>query len=186
MDRAIGPLPRERRRPRAGLRRARRYGRASANASDMSWVTRITVVPSCRWIRRNSRWSSRRVTGSSAPNGSSIRRIGGSTARALATPTRWRWPPDSSEGQRDAKTRGRQADQIEQLVRAGASAIGRPALQTRHQADVLFDGHVRKQPDVLQHVADAAPQPNPVPLAGVATFDPNRAGGRQDQAIRPA
>ena len=41
-----------------------------------------------------------RVTGSSAPNGSSISRIGGSAASARATPTRWRCPPDSSCGRR--------------------------------------------------------------------------------------
>ena len=46
--------------------------------------------------------TSARVTGSSAPNGSSISRIGGSTASARATPTRWRWPPDSSCGRRAA------------------------------------------------------------------------------------
>jgi len=39
-----------------------------------------------------------RVTGSIAPNGSSISSTGGSAARARATPTRWRWPPESCAG----------------------------------------------------------------------------------------
>ena len=54
------------------------------------------------WMRRNSPCSSPRVIGSSAPNGSSMSRIGGSTASARATPTRCRCPPDSSSGQRPA------------------------------------------------------------------------------------
>src|SRR5258708_3886539 len=39
----------------------------------MSWVTKTTVVPRRRCKPRNSSWSSRRVIGSSAPNGSSSR-----------------------------------------------------------------------------------------------------------------
>ena len=47
---------------------------------------------------RNSRCNSARVMGSSAPKGSSISRIDGSAARARATPTRCRCPPESSRG----------------------------------------------------------------------------------------
>ena len=68
---------------------ARRRDRPSAIASPMSCVTMMHA--SCAraaWMRRNSAWSCRRVTGSSAPNGSSISSTGGSTARARATPTR--------------------------------------------------------------------------------------------------
>ncbi len=64
-------------------------------ASSMSWVTSTTVLPRSRWSRRNSSWSRMRTTGSTAPNGSSISSTGGSAASALATPTRWRWPPES-------------------------------------------------------------------------------------------
>ena len=39
--------------------------------------------------------------------GSSQMRINGSTARARATHTRWRWPPDSSWGYRFANDAGR-------------------------------------------------------------------------------
>ena len=47
---------------------------------------------------QESRCSSARVMGSSAPKGSSIRSNDGSAARARATPTLWRCPPDSSRG----------------------------------------------------------------------------------------
>ena len=100
----------------AGRRRARRRDRPSANASPMSCVTMMTVLRSRAWMRRNSACSSARVSGSSAPNGSSISSIGGSTASARATPTRCRWPPDSSSGQRLANVCARQPDQLEQLV----------------------------------------------------------------------
>src|SRR5581483_5628368 len=67
----------------------------SSNASCKSWVTKSTVFLSFCCNPRNSRCKSERVSGSSAPKGSSIRRIGGSAAKARATPTRWRWPPES-------------------------------------------------------------------------------------------
>ena len=67
-------------------------------ASSMSWVTKTIVlrISACR--RRNSFWSRSRLIGSIAPNGSSISISGGSAARARATPTRWRWPPESWAG----------------------------------------------------------------------------------------
>src|ERR1700682_360169 len=61
---------------------------ARSRASRKSWVTKTMVLPRRRARALNSRWSSARVTGSSAPKGSSIRRMGGSAARARATPTR--------------------------------------------------------------------------------------------------
>ena len=41
--------------------------------------------------------------------------------------------------------------------------------------DVLLDGHVREEADVLEHVPDAAAQPDAVPLARVASLDEHRA-----------
>src|SRR6202158_790279 len=73
---------------------------ARSRASRRSWVTKTIVLPRRRARALNSRCSSARVTGSSAPKGSSISRMGGSAARARATPTRWRWPPESSRGRR--------------------------------------------------------------------------------------
>src|SRR5205823_9597439 len=53
---------------------------ASNNASRKSCVTKTMVFPNRCASPRNSRCSSARVTGSSAPNGSSINKIGGSAA----------------------------------------------------------------------------------------------------------
>ena len=60
----------------------------SRNASSMSWVTNRMVMPRSWWMRRISSWSWRRVISSTAPKGSSISRISGWAARALAIPTR--------------------------------------------------------------------------------------------------
>src|SRR5216683_7073650 len=79
---------------------------ARSRASRKSCVTKTIVLPRRCARALNSRWSSARVTGSSAPKGSSIRRIGGSAARARATPTRCRWPPESSRERRRANSRG--------------------------------------------------------------------------------
>ena len=67
-------------------------------ASSMSWVTNTIVLRISRWRRRNSFCSRSRLIGSIAPNGSSISISGGSAASARATPTRWRWPPESWAG----------------------------------------------------------------------------------------
>ena len=155
----------------------------SANASAMSWVTRITVVLQLPLnpreftlqldagdrIERAERFvhqENRRIDGERPRHADSLTLA----ARELGRPAR---------GERG----WRQADEIEQRVRARPDAIGRPAFETRHQADVFLDGHVRKQPDVLQHVADAAPQADRVPLARVASLDANGSGRGQDQSI---
>ncbi len=67
-------------------------------ASSMSWVTKTIVLRSSACRRRNSFCSRSRLIGSIAPKGSSISITGGSAARARATPTRWRWPPESWAG----------------------------------------------------------------------------------------
>src|SRR2546426_832383 len=70
----------------------------SSRPSRTSWVTKTMPLPSRPSSAANSRCSSTRVIGSSAPKGSSSSSSGGSAARARATPTRWRCPPDSSCG----------------------------------------------------------------------------------------
>ena len=79
---------------------ARKIAMRSAifTASSMSWLTNSTVLRSDFCMRRNSSWITSRLTGSTAPNGSSISSTGGSAASARATPTRCAWPPDSSPG----------------------------------------------------------------------------------------
>ena len=84
-----------------------------------------------------------RVPGSRAPNGSSMSSRSGSAARARATPTRCRWPPDSSRRHAPAELRLGQADQVEHLADAPPHPLARPAEQARHR------GHVRR------HVAGA-------------------------------
>ena len=59
---------------------------------------KIIVLRTSRWSRITSSCMSRRISGSSALNGSSNSMISGSVARALASPTRCCIPPDSSSG----------------------------------------------------------------------------------------
>ncbi len=73
---------------------------ASSRASAMSCVTITVVSSSSRWRPRTRFPSWPRVMGSSAPKGSSISKRCESPARARATPTRWRCPPESSAGRR--------------------------------------------------------------------------------------
>ena len=73
---------------------------------------------------------------------------------------------------------------VEELVDAGAPcAPARQRLEPRHDADVAGDGHVREQPDILQHVADAAPQADRLPLASIAALDHDDAGIRHQQPV---
>ena len=67
-------------------------------ASAIEWVTNMTVVPVRSQILSSSRFIRSRVISSSAPNGSSIRRMAGSTASARAIATRCCMPPDSCHG----------------------------------------------------------------------------------------
>ena len=67
-------------------------------ASSTLWVTNTTVLRVFSQILRSSIYINSRVWASSAPNGSSMSRISGSTAKALAIPTRCCIPPDNSWG----------------------------------------------------------------------------------------
>ena len=58
-----------------------------------------------------------------------------------------------------------------------------PAEQPRHGRDVLADGHVREEADLLDHVADAAPQLDDGEVAHAAPVDPDVAGVERDQAV---
>ncbi|CFE47212.1 Protein of uncharacterised function (DUF1602) [Mycobacterium tuberculosis] len=71
---------------------------ASFNASSMSCVTKTMVLCNSACRRSISFCSSWRTTGSTAENGSSINKIGGSAASARATPTRCCSPPESWAG----------------------------------------------------------------------------------------
>src|ERR1700680_3603506 len=69
------------------------------------------------------------------------------------------------------------------MMRAGSSALGWPLLQAGHHLDVLLDGHVGKEADVLEHVAYPAAQSNAVPFPGVAPLDDHRARRWQEQPV---
>ncbi|MNS94377.1 hypothetical protein D3C72_1285920 [compost metagenome] len=70
-----------------------------------------------------------------------------------------------------------------QLARALAALLLVPAEQARHHHDVLFDGHVREQADLLDHIADLAAQGHAVDAAGVLALDAHGARGRLDQPV---
>ena len=141
------------------------------------------VLPRRAASARNSRCNSARVTGSSAPNGSSISRMGGSAASARATPTRWRCPPESSRGRRSANSAGVKPTSASISSHALANARFRPAFQARHQRDVSLHGPVREQASVLNDVADAAAQPNGVPLRIAAALDQDFARGGSSRRL---
>src|SRR5215475_6057621 len=57
-----------------------------------------------------------------------------------------------------------EADQIEQFIDARADAVFGPALQSRYDRHVAPDGHMREQPDFLQHVAYPAAELDRIPI----------------------
>src|SRR5436190_4351750 len=71
---------------------------ASTTASPMSWVTKTMVVPVRCQMSSRKPCMRRRVSASSAANGSSISSTFGSTASARAICSRWRMPPESCAG----------------------------------------------------------------------------------------
>ena len=151
-------------------------------ASSMSWVTKTTVLRISRWRRRNSFWSRSRLIGSMAPKGSSISISGGSTASARATPTRWRWPPESWPGSGRASRRV-EAHELEQLVHPGADALAVPAEQARDRGDVVGHAEVREQADLLDRVADLAPQLGRAALADALAVEQDVALGDVDHPV---
>ena len=71
---------------------------ASSSASSTSLVISTTVFLLGSQMRAISSCSVARVSASSADSGSSISSTSGSIASARASATRWRMPPDSSDG----------------------------------------------------------------------------------------
>jgi hypothetical protein len=67
-------------------------------ASDRSWVMNSTVRRSRCHSDSSTSSSCSFVCASSAPNGSSINRIGESSEKVRASATRWRMPCDSAFG----------------------------------------------------------------------------------------
>ena len=74
-------------------------------------------------------------------------------------------------------------DQLEQLLDTLLDALTRPAQQARHGGHVLGDGLVRKQADLLDHVADAPPQGAHLDGHDVFAVDEHLAAAGLDQAV---
>jgi hypothetical protein len=68
-------------------------------------------------------------------------------------------------------------------MRAGAPTLDGPPLEPWYQCYVFFNGEVRKQPNLLEHIADSSSQRDRIPLPGVASFDKDAAGVRQQKAV---
>ena len=151
-------------------------------ASSMSWVTNRIVLRRSRWSLRNSFWSRSRLIGSIAPNGSSISITGGSAASARATPTRWRWPPESWPGKRSRISPGSEISSRSSSTLASILR-GIPAQQPRNRGDVLGDRPVREQADLLDHVADLAAELGRLPLAHAGPVDQDVAAGELDHPV---
>ena len=76
-----------------------------------------------------------------------------------------------------------EADQLEQLADAGLALVLRPAEQVRDGGDVLRDGLVREQPDLLDDVADAAAHLHRVPVGDVTAVDEDPPAGGLDEPV---
>ena len=134
--------------------------RSAHEASWASWVTTTPVTPS-RHAERSSRITASPFTESSAPVGSSARRMWRSPTMARAMATRWRSPPERSSGNRSALSRTSEALERFQAGRAGPLRPG--AVELEREGDVLEGGEPGEEVEVLEHVADGpAAQRGPV------------------------
>ena len=149
----------------------------------MSWVTKMIVLRTSPWMRSSSFCSRVRVIGSSAPKGSSISITGGSAASARARPDPLTLPARELRGVPRAVVLRGQVDEVEQLVDARPDRVSLPAEQARHGGDVLRDGQVREETDLLDHVADPAAQLGLVERGHAAPVDPHVARGQLDEAV---
>ena len=77
----------------------------------------------------------------------------------------------------------REPDELEQLAHAGLHPRVFPPFEPRHHRDVVGDGQMREQPDVLDHVPDGASEADGIPLARVPSFDPDVARVGHQQSI---
>ena len=77
----------------------------------------------------------------------------------------------------------REPDQPEQFADARAHALVLPAFEPRHHGDVVGDGQVRKEPDVLNDVAHGPSQADHIPFARVSALHAHLARLGQQQSI---
>ncbi len=124
------------------------------SASSWSWVTKMVVMPTWRWMRRSSTCISWRRCLSSAPSGSSSSSTFGRVTSARARATRCCCPPESCFGLR-CSSPPRRTIASASFTRRATSSRERPRT-SRPNADVLRHRHVREQRVVLEHHADVA------------------------------
>ena len=103
------------------------------------------ALPDLAATRRAISW---RICASSAPNGSSISRISGSTHRARAIPTRWRIPPESWCGNAPSKSRSPTFAMCSR-ARARRSSTG-DAFELEPELDVAQHRAPRQQREILK------------------------------------
>ena len=150
------------------------------SASSTSWVTISAVLRSAATVSSSTSCSSKRVSESSMPNGSSSSSTLGSSANARAMPTRWRMPADSSR--RLLVHRVAQADR----ARGSASTISVALCARRVRLDlldaehhVLERGHPRQQARRLEHDAAIGPGPGDLACRRPARRPRSAAAGRR-------
>ena len=121
-------------------------------------------------MRSSSSCSASRVIASRALKGSSISSTSGSTASARASDTRWRWPPDSSCGQRSPRS--------PRPTSARASPARRQPLGPRQAGALQPEGHIGEHPPPGQQPAVLEHQRHRQHGAGRVGGDPDRPGAR--------
>ena len=114
----------------------------------------------CSRSRRSRSMSciSARVSGSSAPNGSSIRRICGSRSERTRQADALPLPAGKLMGIAMRKRCGIEADQLQQLVAAIDSLLARLPFSFKNDADVALHVEMRKQAGLLDHIAHPSAQ----------------------------
>ena len=127
-----------------------------------SCVATSTVVP-VRLMRSSRSMMPREVWGSRLPVGSSHTRSGGRFTMARAMETRCCSPPESWSGRLVELLL--QADQAQDLGDLRLDDVAALADDLKRERDVLEDGLVRQQLEVLEHAADVAAQVRHAPVA---------------------
>ena len=126
--------------------------KSPARATSSSWVTTTSVVSNSRWTRRSSSMTARELAESRLPVGSSANRTAGRCASARAIATRWRWPPDISDGARSATAAISSSSNRRRIQRR----VGLDALRAQRQLDVLAR---RQRADEVEALKDEAGVP---------------------------
>ena len=145
-------------------------------ASGIECVTKMTVVPVRDQIRWSSRFMRSRVISSSAPNGSSMRRMAGSSASARAMATRCCIPPESCHGRCPAKSDSSTRRSISRGL--GGSLAPASSRDLEWQLDVLLDRPPLEQDRRLEDHPVVAIEPR---LARGLAVDRDRSAGRADE-----